>query len=124
MTQMTLQPLQKPTMCRYFLSRLSEVHLKVMFEYWLLGYVYLSFQAPTKSSPADAAEFLSAMTCLSVSVDDRGPRKVLYHCRMEDGKLQGMLDLCTWLVASLVRLLATLHAALVSVAILSMAKQC
>ncbi|KAL5476300.1 hypothetical protein EMCRGX_G026226 [Ephydatia muelleri] len=40
-------------------------------------------------APANLEAFLSAMTCLSVSVDQTTSKGVIYLCRMDDGELRG-----------------------------------
>ena len=56
--------------------------------------VYLSYCLPqiepvVHHAPANLEAFLSAMTCLSVSVDQTTSKGVIYLCRMDDGELRG-----------------------------------
>ena len=49
---------------------------------------FLSFQASSSRS-GDIAEFMSYLTCLTVSVENKSTLETTYHCRVGDGLLTG-----------------------------------
>lgn len=54
-----------------------------------LSYYLPQIESVAHHAPANLEAFLSAMTCLSVSVDQTTSKGVIYLCRMDDGELRG-----------------------------------
>ena len=55
--------------------------------------MFLSFQASSSRS-GDIAEFMSYLTCLTVSVENKSTLETTYHCRVGDGLLTGREKIC------------------------------
>jgi len=50
---------------------------------------FLSFWQGGSSRSGDIAEFMSYLTCLTVSVESKSSLETSYHCRVGDGLLTG-----------------------------------
>ena len=44
-----------------------------------------------QNTSSEVCDFLGVMTGISVSVVTRNAKEIVYHCRLEDGKLKGII---------------------------------
>ena len=75
---------------------------------------FLSFWQGGSSRSGDIAEFMSYLTCLTVSVESKSSLETSYHCRVGDGLLTGMEKILFYFVGQEQCISVGLHRELVS----------